>query len=161
MKLRAACQQDSIEQRGALNYGIVRSSQAQDPLQLTVEECHASASPLAASQTWSQPHGNGGPLVHLATGKCVTVAGRLHNLELQPCQIDEPAQNFTFPPPATLGQSGPSGQSSAKPPPETPRKGTLEGNPYQMKDSGINGGGLLFRVLQGGNGGGVLFRGEG
>ena len=98
--LRAACKRGSIQQRGALNYGIVRGNGGgghgghTDAKQLTAEKCQTQ--PPASSQKWSQPHGNGGPLVHTATGRCVTVSGALNDLDLMPCLPGQPTQNFTF-----------------------------------------------------------------
>lgn len=97
-QLRQSCKPDSVQQRGALNYGIVRGGGGgggHDTQQLTAEKCVATGS-ARASQRWAQPHGNGGPLVHVASGKCVTVGpGALYDLELKPCQPGG-AQNFTF-----------------------------------------------------------------
>ena len=96
--LRAACQKNSIQQRGALNYGIVRSGGGQkghtDAKQLTADKCQH---PGSNSQKWSQPHGNGGPLVHTGTGLCITVSGALGDLDLAPCTSAQATwQNFTF-----------------------------------------------------------------
>ena len=99
--LRAACKADSVEQRGALNYGVQRgTAQQPDALQLRAEPCAAAGeAAAAAAQKWNQPHGNGGTLQHAASGKCVTVAGSLNDLDLAPCEPPSDGsstQNWTF-----------------------------------------------------------------